>query len=55
MVLNPARPGANLVRDQPAAVLVVEIERALVVLVHEVAPIGAVEEVGAEALLLVPE
>ena len=53
LVLDPASPGADLVRYEPAAVLVVEVELALLVLVHGVAAIGAVEEVGPEALLLV--
>ena len=55
LVLDAARPGADHVGDQPAAVLLVQVQVPVLVLVHWVAAIGAVEEVRAEALLLVPQ
>ena len=36
LVLDPARPGADHVGDQPAAVLLVQVQVAVLVLVHRV-------------------
>lgn len=55
LVLDPASPGADLVRYEPAAVLVVEVELALLVLVHGVASTHSVQVVRAETLLLVSQ
>ena len=55
LVLDAARPGPDLVGDEPAAVLLVEVQRAVLVLVHRVARALAVQEVRAETLGLIPQ
>ena len=55
LVLDSARSGPDLVGDEPAAVLLVEVQRPVPVLVHRVARALAVQEVRAETLGLIPQ